>query len=178
MVLKHIGMLMALTVMPTIPATAATTATVPPGVAAFVRDHHLTVYTVALEDLNGDKRPEALIYAMATISGGGQADLCGSGGCELYVLALTSTGYRKVTDIAIARPPIRVLPTVTNQWHDLGVLVAGGGITSGYEARLRFNGRSYPENPTIPPAVRSKVVMGKQVIGVEAAQMPRTARQQ
>lgn len=144
-------------------------ATTPAGVAAFVRDRHLTRYTVALTDLHGDGRPEALIYALATADGGGQADLCGSGGCFLYVLSLTPSGYRRVTNVSITRPPIRVLPTVTHGWHDLGVLVAGGGIIPGYEARLRFDGHSYPSNPTIPPAIRLKGAIGKQVIGTEAS---------
>lgn len=145
--------------------TTAASAAEPAGVAAFVRDRHLTRYSVALSDLNGDKQPEALIYAMATTSGDGQADLCGSGGCDLYVLSLTPTGYRLVTNISLTRPPIRVLPSKTHGWHDLGVLVAGGGVTAGYEARLRFDGHRYPENPTVPPAIRAKNKIGKTVIG-------------
>lgn len=148
---------------------ASTNTATPVGVAVFVRDRHLTRYTVALTDLNGDGRPEALIYALATADGDGHADLCGSGGCFLYVLSLTPGGYRRVTNISITRPPIRVLPTVTHGWHDLGVLVAGGGIIPGYEARLRFDGHSYPSNPSIPPATRLRTVIGKQVIGTEAS---------
>ncbi|WP_380785161.1 hypothetical protein [Sphingomonas sp. R86521] len=145
-------------------AIAASSAEPPQGVAAFVQDHHLTRYSVALVDLNSDNRPEALIYAMSTADRG-PANLCGSGGCDLYVLSLTATGYRQVTDISITRPPIRVLPTITYGWHDLGVLVSGGGIISGYEARLRFDGHSYPSNPTVSPATRLKGPVGKQVIG-------------
>ena len=110
--------------------------TTPPGVATFVQEHHRSRYTVALSDLNGDDRPEALIYAMATTDSG-QADLCGSGGCALYVLSLSTTGYRQVASISISRPPVRVLPTFTHGWHDISVLVAGGGIIPGYEARLK-----------------------------------------
>lgn len=144
---------------------AAASAAEPAGVTAFIRDHHLTRYSVALSDLNADKQPEALIYAMATTGGDGQADLCGSGGCDLYVLSLTPTGYRLITDISLTRPPIRVLPSTTHGWHDLGVWVAGGGITAGYEARVRFDGHHYPSNPTAPPAARSKDKAGKTIIG-------------
>lgn len=98
-----------------------------------------------------------------------------SGGCVLYVLSLTPTSYRRVASISITRPPIRVLPTITHGWHDLGVLVTGGGIIPGYEARLRFNARSYPSNPTVPPATRLKDTAGKQVIGEEAGWMPKPA---
>lgn len=135
-----------------------------PGITAFVKDHHLTRYSVALVDLNGDSLPEALIYAMSTSAGGRQSDLCGSGGCTLYVLSLTPTGYRRISNISITHPPIRVLSTTTRGWRDLGVNVAGGGITKGYEARLRFDGRSYPTNPTVSPAVRSRTTIGKVLI--------------
>lgn len=142
----------------------ATSAAPPPGVTAFVRDHRLTRYKVALTDLNGDGRPEALVYAMAT-AGAGDADLCGSGGCLLYVLSLTAKGYRQVTAVSISRPPIRVLPTRSHGWHDLAVFVAGGGILPGYEARLRFDGRGYPSNPGVLPATRLEGGAGKVVIG-------------
>lgn len=143
---------------------AAASAAEPAGVTAFIRDRHLTRYSVALVDLNGDNRSEALIYAMATTRGDGQADLCGSGGCDLYVLSLTPTGYRLITNVSITRPPIRVLPSATHGWQDLGVWVVGGGLTAGYEARLRFDGYRYPSNPTVPPATRSKDKTGKTVI--------------
>ena len=32
------------------------------------------------------------------------------------------------------------------------VFVAGGGILPGYYAELRFNGKTYPDNPTVKPA--------------------------
>jgi hypothetical protein len=134
-----------------------------PGVAAFVREHQLTRYAVGVADLNDDGKPEALIYAMDAGSGP-EGDLCGSGGCELYVLSLAPEGYRLVTDIALTRLPIRVLPTKAHGWHDLAVFVAGGGIIPGYDARLRFNGRTYPENPTVPPATRLKGSGGKVLI--------------
>jgi hypothetical protein len=144
-------------------ATAAS-ARVPSGVTAFVRDHKLTRYRVALSDLNNDGHPEALIYAMAMADGGGQTDLCGSGGCDLYILSLTRTGYRVVTTTTITQLPIRVLASISHGWHDLGVQVAGGGIIPGYEARLRFDGHRYPSNPSVPPAIRLKGSSGKVLI--------------
>lgn len=77
---------------------------------------------------------------------------CGSGGCTLLVLGRGSVGMRLVSQITLARPPIRVLPTRHHDWHDLGVLVCGGGIRVCYEARLPFDGHSYATNPTMPPA--------------------------
>ena len=169
--MKRLAVYSAVTIAGLITAAGMAAPTAPSRVTAFIRDHKLTRYTVALADLDGDKKPEALIYAMATSEGGGQADLCGSGGCDLYVLAMTPTGYREITDISVARPPVRVLSTTTNGWRDLGVMVAGGGIIRGYEARLRYDGHSYPDNPTVSPAVRLQGVAGEQVIGEDAGRM-------
>ena len=50
------------------------------------------------------------------------------------------------------RPPIRVLSTKTNGWHDLAVHVQGGGVVHAYEARLPFDDKSYPISPSMPGA--------------------------
>ena len=70
-------------------------------------------------------------------------------------LVLTPEGasYRVVTKIRITRPPIRVLATSSHGWHDIGVWVQGGGIQRGYEAKLQFDGKTYPSNPSSPPAL-------------------------
>lgn len=138
------------------------------GITEFVRDHHLTRYSLALTDLNGDGQAEVLLYAMAAKEGGSERSLCGSGGCQLNVLALTKTRYRQITRISVTRPPIRILRTMTHGWHDIGVFVSGGGIHLGYEAQLGFDGSTYPSNPTAPPAIRSEGADGEVVIDTEA----------
>ena len=144
--------------------TAVSSAATPSGVTAFIRDRHLTRYSAALFDLNSDNKPEALIYAMSTHGADGQLDFCGSGGCTLYVLSLDPAGYRLVSSIMVVQLPVRVMSSMTHGWHDLGVWVAGGGNTVGYEARLRFDGHRYPQNPTMRPAVLLKNQTGKTVI--------------
>jgi putative lipoprotein len=106
-----------------------------------------TRYQAAFVDLNGDGIPEAIVY----FTGGAW---CGSGGCTTLVLTRSGSSYRVISKIPITRPPIRVLKTVSNGWRGLSVWVQGGGIQPGYEAELRFNGKSYPANPSIPPARR------------------------
>lgn len=123
----------------------------------FVRGSlHVLSYDTAQADLNGDGRPEIFVYANRD---------CGSGGCDLYILTSRSKGWRVVMKASVTRPPIRVLPTATRGWHDVGVFVAGGGIISGYTARLRFDGRHYPGNPTVPPATRVDRPTGRVMIG-------------
>jgi hypothetical protein len=100
-----------------------------------------TQYVAVFRDLNGDGKPEALVY----ITGPGW---CGNGGCKLYVLTPQRDSWRIVAKTTITWPPIRVLAAKSHGWHDLGVAVGG----TGYEAQLSFNGIKYPGNPSVPPA--------------------------
>jgi len=105
-------------------------------------------FVSATVDLNGDGKPETIVYLL------GQ-EYCGSGGCSMLVLRQDQEEhYRIVTETTITRLPIRVLATRTNGWNDLAVTVAGGGIQTSHQARLAFNGRKYPSNPTVSPAKR------------------------
>ncbi len=125
----------------------------------FVADQlHVTRYEAASVDLDGDGRPEALIYADAPND-------CGSGGCDLYILTRAGPSWRVVTQTSVTRLPIKVLATTTHGWRDLAVLVAGGGILQGHLVRLRFDGMSYPSNPTMPPATAIHGDPGKMLIG-------------
>jgi hypothetical protein len=101
----------------------------------------------AFIDLKDDGRFDALVYISGPL-------WCGSGGCRLVILAPSKSTYRVITATTITWPPIRVLKSKTNGWHDIGVWVQGGGIQPGYEARLPFDGRAYPSNPSMPPARR------------------------
>ncbi len=111
------------------------------------RDHDKTTrYLYCFVDLNGDGTPEAIVYLAGR-------EWCGSGGCPTIILSRSGSSYRVVTWVLITRPPIRVLASASNGWRDLAVWVQGGGILRGYEAELRFDGKTYPINPSIPPAV-------------------------
>jgi len=117
-----------------------------------------TRYSSALVDLNDDGTKEVIVY----LSGRGW---CGTGGCVMLILAPDGECYRLVTETTITRPPIRVLATKSNGWHDISVLVAGGGIQPGYEAELSFDGETFPSNPSVVRAhpLKNKV-HGKTVI--------------
>jgi hypothetical protein len=112
-------------------------------------------YKRADADLNGDGRRETVVYA---------TDSCGSGGCDLFVLSPEGKSYRAVLEASVSQLPIRLLPTSTHGWRDIGVTVSGGGILRPYMARLRFTGRQYPDNPTVPPAIPLKRPTGKLLI--------------
>jgi hypothetical protein len=96
-------------------------------------------------DLNGDGRDETVVYVVSPM-------YCGTGGCNTLVFTPRDGGLREVSSLSITRPPIVAAETTSNGWRDLVVHVSGGGILPGYDARLRFDGRSYPGNPSVPPA--------------------------
>lgn len=117
-----------------------------PDAAAFMRQaYDVTDYDAALVDLNDDGAEEVVIRARS----GGH---CGSGGCTLFILSPDGDSFKVVMRATVTQPPVRVLDAQTNGWRDVAVTVAGGGVTEPYEARLRFDGRAYPGNPTTPPA--------------------------
>jgi len=106
-----------------------------------------TEYFPAYADLRDNGTQEVIVYFTDVHS-------CGSGGCTTLILAPEGSSYKVVTEITIGWPPIRVLDSKSNGWHDLAVRVQGGGILHAYDAKLSFNGKSYPKNPSILPAIR------------------------
>jgi hypothetical protein len=114
-------------------------------------------YLKASVDLNDDGKDEAIVYLIGD-------NWCGSGGCITLVLRPDGATYKVVSQITITRPPIRLLPSKTNGWHNLSVMVHGGGILQPYEAEIPFDGRTYATNPTVPPARKFDNANGKVVI--------------
>jgi len=117
-----------------------------------------SAFKLANVDLRGDGRREAIVYVT-------DPGYCGSGGCTLFVLAPRAGTYRIMMRATIVQLPIRLLPSSSHGWRDIGVTVSGGGITHPYEAALRFNGRRYPNNPTVPPANPRRRAAGELLIG-------------
>lgn len=106
-----------------------------------------TRYIAAFTKLNGGQRPEAIVHLLSN-------SWCGSGGCSTLILAQYGKSWRIITNIRITHTPIRILAKIKHGWHSIGVLVSGGGVTNAYEAELDFNGKTYPINPTMPPALK------------------------
>ena len=112
-----------------------------------------TQYVAAFRDLNGDGKPEAIVYLIGK-------SWCGSGGCNLFILQKNGASWKVVTRMTVTNPPIRMLNTASNGWRSLAVWVHGGG----YEAELRFNGKTYPRNPSVPPARRAAKNLAGEVL--------------
>lgn len=99
-------------------------------------------------DLNGDGRPEVLVYVTGR-------NWCGTGGCNMAVLRDTEAGFEVVGDLTVVRPPIGVFHSTSNDWRDLAVWIGGGGMENPGMARVPFVQGKYVSNPTIEPAERS-----------------------
>ncbi|WP_396593721.1 hypothetical protein [Brevundimonas sp. R86498] len=78
---------------------------------------------------------------------------CGTGGCNLLILRQTATGWEQVGNVSRVSTPVRVLTTATNGLPDIGVTVSGGGGPPAYEAKVSFDGRSYPRFPSDEPLI-------------------------
>jgi len=108
-----------------------------------------TSYVSAFADLNGDGRDEALVSLQSGL-------FCGSGGCALYIYTSAGASWREVAELTIVNAPVRLLNTRTRGWRDLAVHVRGGGMDIPYEARIRFDGRTYASNPSMAPRIRGR----------------------
>ncbi|WP_432784919.1 META domain-containing protein [Cyanobium sp. BSA11S] len=97
-------------------------------------------------DLSGDRQDELV----ATVIG---PYACGTGGCNAYVFKSgpKQKGLRLVSQMSLFKPPLVVSDQRHNGWRDLisRVRIDAG---HGYYTRLPYNGRSYPSNPSVPPA--------------------------
>jgi hypothetical protein len=124
-----------------------------------------TRYTAASVNLGGAARV-LIVYVTGR-------SWCGTGGCTTLILAPRASSCKVISVVTVTRLPIRVLTTKTNGWYDISVWVEGGGIQTGYEAKLRFDGKTYPRNPTVRPAQPLRPgIAGEIVIPSEASLMP------
>jgi hypothetical protein len=100
-------------------------------------------YEYAIADLNDDAVPDAVVLFTSP-------DWCGSGGCNMVILRGTKDAFVVVSSSTITRQPVRVLKETRKGWRSLSVSISGGGAEPG-EVLMRFNGKSYPGNPTTQP---------------------------
>jgi hypothetical protein len=114
-------------------------------------------YFYAPVDLDGQEPPELIVHVAGPM-------VCGTGGCNTMVFERGEHGLRLVTTISVTRPPIVVAETSTHGWRDLVVQVSGGGIVPGHAVRLRYDGSTYPANPTLESARLEGEVEGEVAI--------------
>lgn len=93
-------------------------------------------------DVNGDSRPDALVYLEGTA-------WCGSGGCTLLVMEAIAPEdvaelgwFRPAAEISLVHAPVLVTEATNEGWSDL-VVETGAGE----RYRLSFDGETYPLSP-------------------------------
>jgi hypothetical protein len=109
-------------------------------------------------DLNGDGRPETLVY----LSG---LAWCGSAGCVACVFQMVEGRYEMVTHISGVETPIIVSQKRVNDWNELIAYVRWGEVEGhtlrDYYAVLQYDGRTYPAQfPGSPPLRAGEKVTG------------------
>jgi len=91
-------------------------------------------------DLNGDGQDEIITYV----------DWCGSGGCSLLIFEGHNNGWRFLSKTTLVRSPFFLASSSHARWQDLLLEVSGGGAKASLRL-LRFDGLSYPLNPSLQP---------------------------
>ncbi|MGE5700943.1 MAG: hypothetical protein ACM32O_00265, partial [Clostridia bacterium] len=104
-------------------------------------------YVFARIDLNGDHKPETFVYLMGP-------SVCGSGGCNAALFSREGNTYSMISTFTLVSLPVWVSKEQTNGWNDLIVTVTGGGLPKTVEKVLRFDGHSYPLNPSVQPEAK------------------------
>lgn len=102
-------------------------------------------HKVAGADLDGDGRPEAIVYLEGD-------DWCVTTGCTLVIMRDGTTGLKAVSVTKRARLPVAIAGDATVGWRDLLVRTGIAGTTR--LVTLKFNGSAYSANAsTLPPTV-------------------------
>lgn len=99
-------------------------------------------------DLNGDGEKEVFVGFTGPY-------FCGSGGCS--ILLLDSKG-EKLTQFSVTDYPVHIAASSTKGWKDLLLSSAGK-----YHD-VKFNGKSYPSNPSVLPVVAKSAETGLTVL--------------
>ena len=107
-------------------------------------------------DLNDDQQPETFVYLVGS-------PVCGSGGCSGALFTKQNGEYKLVTSFSLVRSPVIIQDEKTNGWKNMIMYVSGGGIKGGYKL-LRFDGKTYPSNPSVQPDVQAGKISGVGII--------------
>ena len=137
-------------------AAALTDADVAAAVGAALEGDYDARYFDAAVDLDGDGKDEVVAYVAGPM-------VCGTGGCPLFVFRQGQDAYELVARMSVVQVPVRVSSQRTHGWRDLVVAVAGGGAPAG-DVVLKFDGTTYPSNPTVPPAEQAVSLEGTEIL--------------
>ncbi|RBW67451.1 tetratricopeptide repeat protein [Bacillus taeanensis] len=96
-------------------------------------------------DLDEDGKPEIFAYLVGSY-------LCGTGGCSAAIFKEKNENYHLLARFSIVNNPVIISDSKTRGYKDIVMNVYGGGIVP-FFARLKYDGTTYPSNPSIQPKV-------------------------
>lgn len=99
-------------------------------------------YSYVKIDLNSDSVPEYFVYAYGPM-------LSGSGGGSALIL---NNDYKEISRFTLVQTPIIINNHRTKNWKDIIMNVSGGGATPN-AAIMKFDGKTYPSNPSLQPTL-------------------------
>jgi hypothetical protein len=123
---------------------------------AYVQKEQQPMFQYAFTDLSGDRYPDAVVLMR-------DPDLCGSGGCTMLVFQGVKSGFRLVSSCTLTFSPVGVLYGKEHGWRTL--LVVTGGIGP---VVMRFNGRTYPSNPSTQEKATKQQVDAAEILKLES----------
>ncbi|MTI69269.1 MAG: hypothetical protein FH751_03295 [Firmicutes bacterium] len=97
-------------------------------------------------DLNDDGVYEIFVYLVGF-------PVCGTGGCSAAIFKQENNDYVLLSKFSLVNNPIVISDTKTNGFKDIIMYVSGGGIES-FFSKIKYNGKTYPSNPSIQPKVK------------------------
>lgn len=108
--------------------------------AVYLSIQEQPLYQYAFYDLNQDGIQDAVVMLRGS-------NWCGTGGCTVLVFqGMSREKFQPHSKMTVTDVPIVALNSKTQGWSDLSVYSRGSG-----QVILKFNGRSYPGNPSLEP---------------------------
>ena len=108
--------------------------------AVYLSIQEQPLYQYAFYDLNQDGIQDAVVMLKGS-------SWCGTGGCTVLVFqGMSHEKFQPHSKMTVTDVPIIALNSKTQGWSDLSVYSRGAG-----QVILKFNGRSYPGNPSLEP---------------------------
>lgn len=108
--------------------------------AVYLSIQEQPLYQYAFYDLNQDGIQDAVVMLRGS-------NWCGTGGCTVLVFqGMSHEKFQPHSKMTVTDVPIVALNSKTQGWSDLSVYSRGVG-----QVILKFNGRSYPSNPSLEP---------------------------
>jgi len=105
-------------------------------------------------DLDEDGNPEIFVYLVGP-------PVCGTGGCSSAIFKQENGEYRLLSRFSLVNNPIIISNKKTKGYKDIIMYVSGGGIES-FFAQIKYDGTTYPSNPSIEP----KINVGTKLEGI------------